>query len=175
MQSFLGFTPCSGLSVLSDTAGMTEKTNRGKHLGFRTNLQRGFTLLELLVVLLITALLASYVGPKVFGKIEQARETAAAAQMKTLADVLSHYRLDTGHFPDETQGLQALIVQPPGEPNWRGPYLDREVPKDPWGNPYILYNPARSPDATADAEIVSLGADGQVGGSGKDKDIVLGF
>jgi general secretion pathway protein G len=137
--------------------------------------QHGFTLLELLVVLLITALLASYVGPKVFGKIEQAKETAAAAQMKTLADVLGQYRLDIGHYPDEEQGLEALVTQPAGEANWRGPYLDREVPKDPWGNPYILFNPARTPDANADAEIVSLGADGQIGGSGKDKDIVLGF
>jgi general secretion pathway protein G len=137
--------------------------------------QRGFTLLELLVVLLITALLASYVGPKVFGKIEQAKETAAMAQMKTLADVLGHYRLDTGHYPDEEQGLQALVAQPAGEPNWRGPYLDREVPKDPWGNPYLLFNPARSPEANADAEIVSLGADGQVGGNGKDKDLAIGF
>jgi general secretion pathway protein G len=137
--------------------------------------QHGFTLLELLVVLLITALLASYVGPKVFGKIEQAKETAAAAQMKTLADVLGQYRLDIGHYPDEEQGLEALVTQPAGEANWRGPYLDREVPKDPWGNPYILFNPARTPDANADAEIVSLGADGQIGGDGKDKDIVLGF
>lgn len=167
------------LRTLPDTAGMKKNTDNdfSAHLRarFHSRLQRGFTLLELLVVLLITALLASYVGPKVFGKIDQAKETSAAAQMKTLADVLGHYRLDTGHYPDEEQGLQALIVQPAGEANWRGPYLDRDIPKDPWGNPYLLYNPARSADATTDAEIVSLGADGEPGGTGKNKDIVLGF
>lgn len=137
--------------------------------------QRGFTLLELLVVLLITALLAGYVGPKLFGKIEQAKESAAAAQMKTLADVLGQYRLDTGSYPTEEQGLEALIVQPAGEDRWKGPYLNSELPKDPWDNPYVWHNPAREADAGYDVEILSLGADGQLGGTGKNKVIKRGF
>ena len=137
--------------------------------------QRGFTLLELLVVLLITALLAGYVGPKLFGKIEQAKESAAAAQMKTLADVLGQYRLDIGEYPSEEEGLEALIVQPAGQEKWKGPYLNRDLPKDPWDNPYVWHNPARDADATYDVEILSLGADGQLGGTGKNKVITRGF
>ena len=144
-------------------------------LNKKSQSERGFTLLELLVVLLITALLAGYVGPKLFGKIEQAKESAAAAQMKTLADVLGQYRLDTGIYPTEEQGLEALIEQPAGENNWKGPYLNSSLPKDPWENAYVWHNPARDADATHEVEILSLGADGQLGGSGKNKDITRGF
>ena len=140
----------------------------------RMNTQ-GFTLLELLVVLLITALLAGYVGPKLFGKIDHAKESAATAQMKTLADVLGQYRMDTGNYPSEESGLDALMVQPAGEVNWRGPYLNRELPKDPWGNAYVWHNPARDVNDGQEVEILSLGGDGQIGGSGKDKDIRWGF
>ncbi|MBB5201920.1 type II secretion system major pseudopilin GspG [Glaciimonas immobilis] len=144
-------------------------------MNLKSKFQRGFTLLELLVVLLITALLAGYVGPKLFGKIEQAKESAAASQMKTLADVLGQYRIDTGEYPTEEQGLEALIVQPAGENNWKGPYLNNEVPKDPWDHAYVWHNPARDANATHEVEILSLGADGQLGGSGKNKDITRGF
>ena len=141
----------------------------------RKKYQRGFTLLELLVVLLITALLAGYVGPKLFGEVDKAKEKTAATQMKTFADVLAQYRLDIGNYPDEEQGLEALRTQPTGVDNWHGPYLSRELPNDPWGNPYIWNNPAQDVSSGHEVEIISLGSDGQVGGTGTSKDIVLGF
>lgn len=132
-------------------------------------------MLELLVVLLIMALLAGYVGPKMFSELDKAKEKTALRQMKTLADALGQYRLDTGRYPDEEAGLKALIERPSNEPRWHGPYLSGAVPADPWGNPYVLHNPARDKNGHHDAEIVSLGADGRVGGTGAGKDIVYGF
>lgn len=140
-----------------------------------TKYQRGFTLLELLVVLLITALLAGYVGPKLFGQVDKAKEKTAATQIKTFSDVMAQYRLDVGSYPTEDQGLDALITQPAGQENWHGPYLSRDLPNDPWGNPYIWNNPARDISSGYEVEIISLGSDGQAGGSGTSKDIVLGF
>lgn len=135
---------------------------------------RGFTLLELLVVLLITALLVGYVGPKYFAHVDAAREKAALAQMKSLSDALAQYRLDVGSYPSEAHGLDALMRQPPGVAHWRGPYLAKAVPSDPWGHPYRWHNPARG-GGQAEVEIVSYGADGQVGGEGADRDLVYGF
>ena len=130
--------------------------------------QVGFTLLELLVVLLIIALLAGYVGPKLFSQVDRAREKTALAQMKSLSDALGQYRLDVGQYPTEEQGLAALVVNPAGVEHWQGPYLAKALPDDPWGHPYVW----KHPGVDHDVEIVSYGP----GGSGDmAKAIVYGF
>jgi general secretion pathway protein G len=131
----------------------------------------GFTLLELLVVIMIIALLTSVVGPRLFGQVSNARVRTAQAQMKTLEDAMIQYRLDTGAFPDASQGFEALLKQPAGVNGWNGPYLAGEIPKDPWGKPYLWRNPGESHDV----EIVSLGSDAKQGGSGEAADLVVGF
>ena len=125
--------------------------------------QQGFTLLELLVVLLIIALLAGYVGPKLFSQVDRAKVRATQAQMKTLGDALVQYRLDVGSYPSSDQGLQALVKAPQGVSNWYGPYLAKDVPADAWGRPYQLNVPGRG----GEAEIVSLGEEGRAGGNGE--------
>jgi general secretion pathway protein G len=133
--------------------------------------QRGFTLLELLVVLLIIALLASYVGPKMFDRLELAKVQTAQGQMKSLADALNQYRLDNGNYPDETLGLAALTTRPANVNNWQGPYV-KTLPPDPWNKPYLYKNPGTPPN---DAEIISLGRDGKAGGVNTYADIVYGL
>ncbi|WP_232460058.1 type II secretion system major pseudopilin GspG [Burkholderia ubonensis] len=134
---------------------------------------KGFTLLELLVVLLIIALLAGYVGPKLFAQVDKAKVKTAQAQMKTLGDALTQYRLDVGGYPTQDQGLDALVKAPQGVgSDWHGPYLAKHVPVDPWGHPYKFENPGRNGD---EADIVSLGKDGREGGSGDNADIVYGI
>ena len=140
-------------------------------LSFIHSPQRGFTLLELLVVLLIIALLAGYVGPKMFDRLELAKVQTAQGQMKSLADALNQYRLDTGNYPDEALGLNALTTRPANANNWQGPYL-KALPPDPWGNPYLFKNPGSPPN---DAEIISLGRDGKAGGENTYADIVYGL
>ncbi|EAY70534.1 Type II secretory pathway pseudopilin PulG [Burkholderia dolosa AU0158] len=133
--------------------------------------QHGFTLLELLVVLLIIALLATYVGPKLFSQVDKAKVRATESQMKTLADAVTRFRLDTGRYPTAQEGLDALVKRPQDADGWNGPYLAKEVPKDGWGRPYQWNVPGRD----SEAEIVSLGRDGRVGGSGSDADLVYGM
>lgn len=132
---------------------------------------QGFTLLELLVVLLIIALLAGYVGPKMFDRLELAKVQTAKGQMKSLADAMGQYRLDNGHFPTEEQGLKALVEHPPTEPGWHGPYLAKVIPLDPWNKPFFFKNPG----AAHEVEIISLGRDGKAAGEGTDADVVYGF
>lgn len=132
----------------------------------------GFTMLELLVVLLIIALLAGYVGPKMFDRLELAKVQTAKGQMKSLGDALNQYRLDNGHYPAETLGLNALSERPASEPNWHGPYLPKATPPDPWNNPYQYKNPGTPPN---EVEIISLGRDGKAGGEGTNADIVFGL
>jgi general secretion pathway protein G len=129
---------------------------------------RGFTLLELLVVLLILGLLAGFVGPKYFSQIGRSEQTIAKSQIDAFGKALDQYRLDVGRFPSTDQGLAALFVAPSGEGKWRGPYLKKAVPADPWGNPYQY----QSPGADArDYDIVSLGRDATSGGTGEDADV----
>src|SRR2546421_11128900 len=96
----------------------------------------GFTLLELLVVMVIIGLLASYVGPKYFGQIGKSEVKTAQAQIEAFGKALDHYRLDMGRYPSTELGLNALVTRPPSEPKWSGPYLSKAVPLDPWGHPY---------------------------------------
>ena len=128
----------------------------------------GFTLLELLVVLLIIALLAGYVGPKLFGEVGKAKTKTAASQMKSLAGALDQYRLDTGRYPSNKLGLNSLTKKPPEESKWSGPYLMKDVPNDPWDKPYIYRIPGENGH---DYDLLSYGLDGKPGGSGEDTDI----
>lgn len=128
---------------------------------------RGFTLLELLVVVAIIGLLVAYVGPRYAAQIGKSEITAARAQMEALAKALDTYRLDTGHYPTAAQGLAALRERPAGEAKWNGPYLQKDLPADPWGHPYVY----RVPGARGDYELLSYGRDGAPGGSGENADI----
>lgn len=131
-------------------------------------LPRGFTLLELLVVMVIIGLLAGYVGPKLFAQIGRSETQVARAQITALGKALDQYRIDTGRYPSTQQGLAALNTAPPGEGRWAGPYLAKSVPADPWGRPYLYQAPGRH----GDYDLQSLGHDGQAGGSGDDADVV---
>lgn len=129
----------------------------------------GFTLLELLVVIVIIGLLAAYVGPKYFSQLGKSEVTIARAQIDGLEKSLDTYRLDVGRYPTTEEGLNALMVAPPtAGAKWNGPYLKKAVPPDPWGHPYQY----KSPGAKSEFEIISLGRDGQPGGSGDNADIV---
>ncbi len=127
----------------------------------------GFTLLELLVVLVIIGLLAGYVGPKFFAQIGKSEVKKAAAQVDALGKALDQYRLDTGHYPSTEQGLDALWVKPADETRWWGPYLRKAPPKDPWGRVYVY----KAPGDHGDFDLSSLGKDGREGGDGEDQDI----
>lgn len=127
----------------------------------------GFTLLELLVVMVIIGLLAGYVAPRYFGQIGKSEVKVARAQLDALEKALDQYRLDTGRYPGTELGLAALVIKPTSEPRWAGPYLKKTVPLDPWGRAYLY----KSPGDHGDFDLVSLGKDGQPGGSGEAEDI----
>jgi len=131
-------------------------------------IQRGFTLLELLVVIVIIGMLAAYVGPKYFSQLGKSEVTIARAQIEGLARALDTYRLDMGRYPTTEQGLAALYVKP-GEnaEKWNGPYLSKKVPMDPWGHAYVY----RSPGVRGPFDLLSYGKDGQPGGTGEAADI----
>lgn len=129
---------------------------------------RGFTLLELLVVMVIIGLLAGYVGPKYFSQIGKSEIKATRAQLDGLGKALDQFRLDTGHYPTMDEGLSALVKRPANEPRWDGPYLTKDVPPDPWGNPYVF----KSPGEHGDYDLLSYGKDRQPGGEGEAADIV---
>jgi general secretion pathway protein G len=127
----------------------------------------GFTLLELLVVMLIIGLLAGYVAPKYFSQIGKAEVKTAKAQIDAIEKSLDQYRLDVGHYPTTEQGLNALMTRPAEETKWQGPYLKKAVPADPWGNPYQY----KSPGEHGELDLLSFGKDGQPGGSDEAADI----
>ncbi|MGK2951703.1 MAG: type II secretion system major pseudopilin GspG [Thiobacillus sp.] len=131
------------------------------------SLSRGFTLLELLVVLVILGLLAGYVAPKYFSQVGKSEVTTAQSQIGALEKALDQYRIDTRRYPTTEQGLAALSVKPADEARWGGPYLKKAVPNDPWGNPYQY----RMPGEHSEVDIFSFGRDGQPGGSGDGADI----
>lgn len=134
----------------------------------RARTQQGFTLLELLVVMVIIGLLASYVGPRYFSQVGKSEVKTTRAQIDALEKALDQYRLDTGHYPTTEQGLSALITAPANEPRWDGPYLKKTVPPDPWGNPYVY----KQPGDHGEYDLLSYGNDGQPGGNGEAADIV---
>lgn len=132
-----------------------------------TRWSRGFTLTELLIVLVIVGLLAALVGPTLYQRINPAKQSVARAQMENFMTALDSYFLDNGSFPAPQQGLGALRNKPEGAAKWNGPYLKKEIPADPWGNPFVY----RSPGRNGGYEIVSYGADGKEGGEGDNADI----
>lgn len=129
--------------------------------------QKGFTLLELLVVLVIIGMLAAIVGPRYFSQLGKSQVTVARAQIDVLTKAIDNYRLDIGRFPTAEEGLQALVVKPASADKWAGPYLKKDVPLDPWGHPYVY----QVPGTKGDYAVISYGRDGQPGGSGEDADI----
>jgi general secretion pathway protein G len=129
--------------------------------------RRGFTLLELLVVMVIIGLLAAYVAPRYFSQVGRSEVRSAQAQVAALRNALDAYRLDMGNYPTTEQGLAALSTRPQNAARWNGPYLQRAVPPDPWGRPYQY----RSPGEHGEFDLLSLGKDGQPGGSAEAADI----
>ena len=129
---------------------------------------RGFTLLELLVVVAIIGLLAAYVGPKYFAQVGKSEQGVAKSQIEAFSRALGTYRLDVGNFPSTEEGLAALVVKPPNAVKWNGPYLDKAVPNDPWGRPYIYTAPGTD---GRDFDLLSQGKDGQPGGTADAADI----
>jgi general secretion pathway protein G len=130
---------------------------------------RGFTLLELLVVIVIIGLLAGLVVPRYFDTLEKSKSKIARAQLDSFEKALEQYRVDVGRLPSNEQGLDALMNAPAAVPNWQGPYLKKPVPLDPWNHAYVY---KLSPTGR-DADVISYGADGQPGGSGEAADISL--
>jgi general secretion pathway protein G len=128
---------------------------------------KGFTLLELLVVIVIIGLLAGFVAPRYFSQVGKSEVQVARAQIDAFEKALDQYRLDTRRLPTGDQGLKALIERPANEPHWGGPYLRKDVPLDPWGRPYMY----RTPGSKGDYDLVSYGKDGQAGGTGEAADI----
>ena len=129
---------------------------------------RGLTLIEILVVVVILAILAALVGPRLFGKVAGAKQKAAAVQIELFRSALDTFRLDVGRYPTTEESLKALTSRPPGLDSWAGPYLTKQVPKDPWGNDYVY----RSPGEHGEFDILSYGADGQPGGVKYNADII---
>jgi general secretion pathway protein G len=134
--------------------------------------RRGFTLIEIMVVVIILGLLAVLVAPRVIGKLAVAKDKAAHAQIELLGTALDSYRLDNGTYPSTQQGLEALWTKPATSPearHWAGPYLKKRVPQDPWGNSYVYRSPGETNPESYD--LLSLGADGAPGGEDENGDI----
>jgi len=145
-----------------------QAANNGRNKRKRHNFvnQKGFSLIELLIVMVILGLLASLVAPKYFNKLGMAKQKTAKTQIEMLMTALDAYRLDVGSYPSGSDGLEAL-VRDPGVENWNGPYLAKGVPPDPWGKAYSY----ESPGQHGEVDIYSYGADGQPGGDGENADV----
>jgi len=134
----------------------------------RRTRQRGFTLIEIMVVMAIIAMLAAMVGPRIMGSMSKAEVQAAAAQIERLGTALDTFRLDMGRYPSSQEGLAALMQPPSGASRWDGPYLNKDVPLDPWDNPYQYRSPG---GGGRPFDLFSFGADGAPGGDGNNRDI----
>ncbi len=150
------------VSALDDAERAVKRPPRASRNG------RGFTLLELLVVVAILGLLAGFVAPRYFGQIGKSEVATAKAQLDALEKALDQYRLDTGRYPSAELGLKALVERPQNEPKWNGPYLRKALPNDPWGKPFLYKVPG---EKGGDFDLVSLGKDGAPGGTGENADI----
>jgi len=130
--------------------------------------EAGFTLLELLVVLAILGLLAAIIGPQVLKYLSQGRTQTARVQVQNVVAALELFKLDVGHYPTQAEGLNSLVVAPPSEVGWNGPYLRRESAlKDPWGEPYLYKNPGQH----GEIDVYTLGSDKAEGGTGEAQDV----
>jgi general secretion pathway protein G len=134
----------------------------------RLSKRRAFTLIEMLVVVLILAILAALIVPRVVNRTGDAKRAKAASDIATLSSLLQQYRIDNDGFPSTEQGLSALRVQPTDASNWRGPYTSKDISADPWGNEYVYESPGGGGE---DYVIISYGADGAPGGEGDAADL----
>ena len=151
----------------SDSAHATVPRPRERARG-RPLRALGFTLLELLVVMVIIGLLAGFVAPRYFSQVGKSQVKAARAQVDALDKAVEQFRLDMNRLPTTEEGLVVLNVAPANEPNWTGPYLKKDVPKDPWGHPYVYLAPGTHNN---DFDLMCYGKDGQPGGEGENADI----
>ncbi len=137
----------------------------------QTGAARGFTLIEVLVVIVVIAILATFVAPSIFQNVGDARVSTAKTQIEALGTALDSYRLDNGGYPSTGAGLRALRVRPTvaAPSNWRGPYLRKDVPLDPWGRAYLYVSPGRANPESYD--LSTYGADGAAGGAGDNADV----
>lgn len=152
---------------LHPSVAMRRSPLRRLHSGIR----RGFTLIEILVVIVVIAILATLVAPNVFQHVGAAKDATAKSQIEMIGAGLDSYRLHNGSYPTSEQGLAALWEAPSIDPpaSWRGPYLRKAVPLDPWGNPYVYISPGEvNPNGY---DLISLGADGKLGGEGENADV----
>jgi len=133
----------------------------------RKNGHNGFTLVEMLIVMVILALIAALVGPRLFPKLGKGKQSAAKAQIELLGQALDHFRLDTGRYPSQQEGLNALVANP-GIDRWDGPYLKKDMPNDPWGKAYRYEFPGKH----GEYDLYSYGRDGSAGGEGEDEDVL---
>lgn len=132
-----------------------------------SNPKKGFTLIEIIIVVIIMSLIAALIVPRLFKKVEKSKQQITKIQITMLENAVKHFKLDTGRYPTTEEGLKALMEKPVNGINWDGPYLEKGLPKDPWSGQYIYVYPGKK----YIFEITSLGADGQEGGEGENKDI----
>jgi general secretion pathway protein G len=137
-----------------------------QHIHWKPN-KKGFTLVEILVVMVIIGLIAALVGPRLFPKLGKGKQSAAKAQIELLGQTLDQFRLDVGRYPTTQEGLNTLTVNP-GVEKWDGPYLKKELPNDPWGRAYNY----QCPGTHGEYDLFSYGRDGALGGEGEDQDVV---
>ena len=142
--------------------------NKPAHIsGLKYKRSGGFTMMELLIVLVIVGLLAALVGPTLYHQIKPAKQSTARAQIENFATALDSFFINMNRYPTTQEGLEVLRTKPEGDEKWKGPYLKKEIPKDPWGNPFVYLSPGRN----GGYEIVSFGSDGREGGEEDDADI----